>query len=203
MSRSLVAGLFGFLLCATPAQAQYIGIFLDEDARTCAADVGAAPYIQLHVVAVLGPELFRMTGAQFQITGVPESWTPENAVWVPDAGTTLSLGHPLFENPVHDDTPGVNVAFGICQSLNHSETVPLGRIVLLGAPTPDSVHLRVEGFQLSAIDPLCPLMTACTSGHGAHCVEGREIVLNGNETESCSTTPVAPVTWSAVKSLYE
>ena len=186
---------------SSPASAQYIGIFMDREATTCVANVGATPYIDLHVVAVLEGAVTTMTGAQFKITGVPSGWTPENALWVPDAGSGISLGHPLFATPVHPLTPGINVTFGSCMSFPEGGTLPLGRIILLGAPTPRHVTLRVEFFDLVPPDPDCPFVTYCEPDYVKTCVGGGEIVLNGPSSSGCYV-PVATPTWTGVKQLY-
>jgi hypothetical protein len=198
MSRWTLIAAAGLMLCAAPLSAQYIGIFQDASATSCAAAPGPAPWIDLHVVAVLEGGVPEGTGAQFSITGAPEGWASQNALWVPALDATVSLGHPLFANPSHDDQPGVNVAFGTCQT-GH---VPLGRIVLLGAPTPGNVRLRVDVVQLSPSDPDCPFIVDCDAPVFAkHCVGGGEFVLNGTAPASCQVA-VAPATWTGVKALY-
>jgi hypothetical protein len=197
----LLAGVF----LAQPAAAQYIGIFTAPDAASCGAIPGATPWIDLHIVAVLGGSVTQLTGAQFKITGVPEGWTTQNALWVPEPTSAISLGHPLFATAIHPSTPGVNVAFHECQSRPSGGTVLLGRIVLLGAPTPENVHLRVTGFQLFPEEPLNPFVLICDAPmYSKAVVGGGEFVLNGPQPLNCAgTTAVVPSTWSSVKQLFD
>ena len=100
MMKLLSYSLVATLLLAPTVHAQSIGIFLDEDGTRCAAEVGSAPYISLHVLAIPGGALPEVHGVQFRISGVPESWTSEKILWIPDPTASLSLGHPLFPHPV-------------------------------------------------------------------------------------------------------
>jgi len=200
MSRWILA-VAALALLASPVSAQYIGIFMDREATTWCAEVGSTPFVDLHVVAVLGGDVTIMTGAQFKITGTPPGWTPENALWVPDAGAGANIGHPLFPTPTHPQTPGVNTVFSSCLSFPEGGRVPLGRIILLGAPTPANVTLRVEYFDLVPPDPDCPFVTACAPDYHPVCVGGGEIVLNGDKPYGCHV-PVATPTWTVVKTLY-
>lgn len=201
MKRLIVATLLG-LVVPSVASAQYIGIFMDRQATTCIAQVGAAPYIDLHVVAVLGDGFTGFTGAQFQITGTPEGWTPSNALWIPDNGVALSMGHPLFAGPPHEEMSGLNVTFSSCQQVEGSNTVPLGRIILLGAPTPENVHLQVESFVWAGSDPACPFATDCiVPEFNIFCVGGGDIILNGDDSARCMVS-VEGHSWSVVKELY-
>jgi hypothetical protein len=85
------------------------------------------------------------------------------------------MGHPLFLSGAHEDSPGVNVVFNACRALSAVDTVPLGRIVLLGAPTPRDVTLRVVGFVVGPQDPHCPFVTKCDApSFSMSCVEGGE-----------------------------
>jgi hypothetical protein len=205
MLRWTIVTFATLLAFSAPASAQYIGIFMDKEATTCVADVGAAPYTDLHVVAILEGSVPVMTGAQFRIEGIPVGWSPSTALWVPDAGVGINIGHPLFPNPSHQDTPGVNVAFASCQGNAGEVTkVPLGRIILLGAPTPSNVHLRVVGFELVPTDPDCPFVTDCDirAGYPKFCVGGGEIVLNGPASGGCGAVAVDQSTWSHIKQLY-
>jgi hypothetical protein len=199
MSRRFIIGLVILAWLPIPASAQYIGIFMDANATSCAAQVGSTPWIELHVIAILQGNVPFLSGAQFQITGAPESWTADNVLWVPDAGVTINMGHPLFTNPIHPSTPGVNVAFSACQG---NERVPLGRVILLGARTPEDVHLRVVGYQLLPSEPRCPIVFDCTfPTYPMVCVGGGEIVLNGSAPAGCEVA-VEARTWSSVKTLY-
>jgi hypothetical protein len=190
------------LLVAQPVSAQYIGIFLDPEAASCAGDVGPTPRIDLHVVAVLEGAVTELAGAQFKIVGVPDTWTPENVLWVPDVGATISLGNPAFLSTIHPATPGVNIAFSTCQTGSGTHRVPLGRLVLLGPPTADNVHLQVTGFDLVPVDPDCPIAFRCDSPYFSKaCVGGGEIVLNGPAPKSCILA-VEERTWTNIKSLY-
>jgi len=204
MVRWTIVAFASLLAFAAPASTQTIGIFMDKEATTCVADVGPAPYTDLHVVAILEGSVPTMTGAQFQIVGTPTGWSPATALWVPDAGVGINLGHPLFPNPTHEETPGVNVAFATCQGSEGEVTkVPLGRLILLGAPTPQNVQLRVVGFDLVPPDPDCPFVTNCDiqAGYPKFCVGGGEIVLNGPGSGGCAVA-VFESTWSSIKELY-
>lgn len=201
MSRWTFVVFTALLAMSMPASASYIGIFLDADATTCIAQVGSTPFIDLHVVAVLSGEVPVMVGAQFQITGAPEGWSSSNVLWVPADGA-VNLGHPMFASPPWKR--GVITAFSYCQGAEGEVTrVPLGRLILLGAPTPVNVHLRVQGFEFVDIDPQCPFVMNCDiqAGYAKECVEGGEIVLNGDAATGCGVA-VARSTWTTIKSLY-
>jgi hypothetical protein len=194
----MALGLALLALTTAPAGAQYIGIFQDAAATSCAASPGPTPWIDLHVVAVLEGSVPGGTGAQFQITGMPEGWTPTNVLWVPAPEAAVNLGHPLFPNDIHRNRPGVNVAFSRCME----GRVPLGRVILLGAPTPGEVRLRVEVVKLYADEPDCPIIVDCDiPTFTLRCVGGGEFVLNGSGPASCQVA-VEAVTWTGVKSLY-
>jgi len=144
-----------------------------------------------------------MTGAQFQIANIPNTWTPQNVLWVPDVGTAVNLGNPIFPSSLHPFTPGVNIAFSSCQSNATSTHVSIGRLVLLGAPTADNVRLQVQGFDLKPTGhwPGCPFVTDCSQAFVKFCVEGKMIVLNGPPTGTCPTA-VEQTTWSNIKAMY-
>jgi len=202
MSRWTMLGFAGLLLVAGPASAQYIGIFMDPNASSCGADVGPNPRIDLHVIAILDGSVTEFTGAQFMISGAPDTWTPQNVLWVPDVGTVISLGNPVFPTSMHPFTPGVNITFGDCQRSSTNARVPLGRVVLLGPPTADNVRLRVTWFDLVPTDPNCPFITDCSPGYPKVCVGGGEIVLNGPPPANCGVA-VEERTWGSVKRLYD
>jgi len=202
MSRWTWLAMTGFIVLSSPASAQYIGLFTDANATTCVAQVGPNPRVDLHVIAVLEGGVTEMAGAQFLITGAPAAWTPENVLWVPDVGSAISLGNPLFPTPLHPATAGVNVAFSSCVGSPTNRRVPLGRVVLLGPPTEDNVHLRVSWFDLVPPDPNCPFVLACDAPiFSMVCVGGGEIVLNGDAPSSCQVA-VEENTWTNVKALY-
>jgi hypothetical protein len=205
MRKPYIAILLAAILLAQPAAAQYIGIFTAPDASQCGATPGSTPWIDLHVVAVLGGNVTELAGAQFKITGAPEGWNPQNVTWVPEPTSAISLGNPLFATSMHPSTPGVNVAFLECQSWPSGGTVLLGRIVLLGAPTPENTRLRVQGFQLVPVDPLDPFVLRCDFPmYSKAVVGGGEFVLNGPQPLNCAgTTAVVPSTWSSVKQLFD
>lgn len=186
MSRWTWFSMTGSIVVSSPASAQYIGLFTDATATSCVAQVGPNPRVDLHVIAILEGDVTEMTGAQFLIAGIPATWTPENVPWVPDVGTAISLGNPLFPTPLHPATAGVNIAFSSCVGSSTSRRVPLGRVVLFGPPTEDNVHLRVSWFDLVSPDPNCPFVTSCgIPGYLKVCVGGGEIVLNGDAPSSC------------------
>ena len=201
MSRWTIVVFTSLLAASMPASASYIGIFLDAGATTCIAQVGPTPFIDLHVVAVLSGEVPVMMGAQFQITGAPEGWSSSNVLWVPADGA-LNLGHPMFASPPRKR--GVINAFSSCQGAEGEVTrVPLGRLILLGAPTPVNVHLRVQGFELVPTDPRCAFVVNCDlpAGLAKECVEGGEIVLNGDAAGGCGVA-VHRSSWTTIKCLY-
>jgi len=201
MSRWTWVAVAGLLLASSPASASYIGIFTDPNASSCGADVGPNPRVDLHIVAILDSDEPEMTGAQFQIVGVPATWTPQNVLWVPDTGTVISLGNPAFVSSIHPNTPGVNVTFHDCKVAPEVDRVPLGRLVLLGPPTADNVHLQVAGFYLVPNDPPSPMVTICGPGYEKVGIGGGEIVLNGPAPNSCAMA-VEERTWTNVKALY-
>ena len=96
MSRWFLAATSGVLLWASVAQSQSIDIILDPDAPVCSAQVGGNPWIELHVVAMTGPELTSFAATQFRVSGMPDTWNEENVSWVWDASVTLAYGNPLF-----------------------------------------------------------------------------------------------------------
>lgn len=202
--RLLIVPIAIGLICPT-ASAQYIGIFSAPEAATCALDAGPNPWIDLHIVAVLEGEVTRLTGAQFMITGAPEGWTTQNVLWVPEPTSAISLGNPVFPTSSHPYSAGVNVAFSTCQDRPGGGRVLLGRVVLLGAPTPGDVHLRLTGFKLVPPDPLQPFVVSCADQwYSKAVVAGSEFVLNGPQPASCLLpTALEPSTWSNVKRLYD
>lgn len=202
MSRWTWLAVAGFMIAPKPASAQYIGLFTDPGATSCVAQVGHNPRVDLHVIAVLEGSVTEMAGAQFLISGVPATWTPENVLWVPDVGSALSLGNPLFSTPAHPERAGVNIAFYDCAGSSTNRRVSLGRVVLLGPPTEDNVHLRVSWFDLVPPDPNCPFVVTCDAPiYSKVCVGGGEIVLNGDAPSSCQVA-IEENTWTNVKSLY-
>jgi hypothetical protein len=201
MTRGSWLALATVVLLAGSAGAQSIGIFTNANATGCAADVGPAPWVDLYVVAILGGSATQMTGAQFQIRGVPEGWTPDNVLWVPDVGVAISMGHPMFPSALHSWVEGVNVAFSTCQTTATGGRIPLGRIVLLGAATPPRTHLRVDGFQLVPGDPHCPIFIGGGPVYAMSCVTGGDVVLNGPASTLCAMA-IEQQTWGGVKELY-
>jgi len=196
MTRWLWIALAALGMLPGRAGAQYIGIFMDAEATRCAGEVGPMAWLDLHVVAVLEGDVTELTGAQFRITGVPAEWTDKTAIWVPATGA-INIGHPVFPIPNRPDRPGVNVAFSNCQR----GRVELGRLILLGAPTPENVVLRVEIFKLFPDEPDCVLTFACDfPAFSRACVGGGQIVLNGPGA-GCQVAVDAD-TWTGVKLLY-
>ena len=193
---SMILG-FALLFGSRPVAAQFIGIFLDPNAASCAANVGTSPRIDLHIIAILEGDVAEMTGAEFRIVGVPESWTPQNVLWVPDVGSTISIGNPLFPTAPYPPA-GVAVSFRSCQ---RSSRVELGRIVLLGPPTGDNVRLQVTTTTIWPHVP-CPAVTRCDIPRYSYaCVGGGEVVLNGEEPASCQVA-IEESTWSNIKSIF-
>lgn len=197
-----VAGLLG----APAGHAQSIGIFLDEDGLVCAAQVGPTPIITLHVLAIPDGSLSELYGVQFRVTGLPETWSPDNVVWVADPGASVSIGNPLFPHPVADGGPGVMLSFNSCRADGtppaDSGPVSLGRILILSAPTPEGVVLRVEKWQLFP-DEVCPLFLGCDfPDFSPACVEGGEATLNGDSNSCRVATAVEETTWSAIRVMY-
>ena len=204
-SRSWIA--LWALACLLPATAssQSIGIYIDSGGTVCTAEVGSVALIDLHVIAVLGGDVNEMHGAQFWISGAPESWTPRQVFWVPDPGVTVSLGNPIFHTTIGDGRPGLCVAFNTCRGdgipEGDTQRVEIGRLIIAGAPTPREVHLKVEHYELVPPDPVCPFVNDCTDPvYEPTCVAGGEAVLNG--TGPCGVLAVTQRTWSEVKALY-
>jgi hypothetical protein len=203
MSRCILPALALLAVMSAPSSAQYIGIFRDAEATSCSASPGSTPWIDLHVVAVLGGNVHEMTAAQFKIDGIPPNWSPATVLWVPNSAAGLVMGNPMFLGAHHPETPGVNIAFATCQSGNEGAHVPLGRVVLLGAHTPENVRLRVAGFKLVPTEPGCPMLLFCDfPTFTPVCVRGGEFVLNGPEPDSCAPMALDEKTWSGVKSFY-
>lgn len=198
MSRWMVLGLGVLLATPQPASGQYVGIFLDPEASSCAANVGTNPRIDLHLIAVLDGTLPGVTGAAFKIIGAPATWTPQNVLWVPDQLAPVSAGDPLFGTPTYPNG-GVYVGSPQCMV---GDRVELGRLVLLGPPTADNVHLQVTSLGMYGPQRDCPEMQHCDAPrYSSFCVGGGEIVLNGPAPSSCQLA-VEQRTWTNVKSLY-
>ncbi len=200
MTRWTTIGLAALLFASRPASAQYIGIFLDPNASSCAASVGPTPRVDLHIIAILEGDVTETVGAEFRIVGTPETWTQQNVLWVPDVNTGVSIGNPLFPNATYPRA-GVGIAFHSCQAPGSSRRVELGRIVLLGPPTADNVRLQVTTTTIWPHVP-CPAMLRCDAPSFSYvCVGGGEVVLNGPMPASCQMA-VEEGTWSNVKALY-
>jgi hypothetical protein len=176
---------------------------MDAEATSCKATVGDAPWTTLHVVAVADENLSGVTGVQFRVTGIPEGWSAHNAVWAPGANM-IAIGHPLFPSR-EGALSGVNLAWAGCR-LGETDRgrFALGRIILLGAPTPPNVRLRVDIYRLLDTEPLCPIFTGCDAMFSLACARGADAILNGETTASCGNgVAVEATTWSALKSLYQ
>ena len=193
--------------CLLPATAssQSIGIYIDNGATVCTAEVGSTPLIDMHVIAILGGDVTGLTGAQFWISGAPDTWQQKNVFWVPDPAATFNVGNPIFHTSLGDGRPGVVLTFNTCRGDGIPEgdggRVELGRLIIAGAPTPREVHLKVEHFELVPTDPECPTMLECQSpAFPQVCVAGGEAVLNG--TGPCGVVAVTQRTWSEVKALF-
>jgi len=193
------------LVFADIAHTQSIDIILDENGPACSAQVGANPWIELHVVAVLGGGVPTFQGAQFRVAGLPDTWNEENVSWVWDASVTLAYGNPLFAATDEWDDPGPGgvAAWGSCQPIQGS-TRRIGKILILGAPTADNITLSIQPFQLNFNQPYCPMMNQCDAPFFTKvCVSGGTFVLNGTNNKNCNITAVEETTWTAMKSLYQ
>lgn len=197
---SVFLGTLGFI---ATAQAQYVGIFMDPQATSCAEAVGVQPWIDLHVVAVLEGDRTEIHGLQFQVTGMPPGWGPQNVLWVPDVDLGLTLGNPMWPGTYYEDSGGVNIALPACTGPGPSN-VHLGRLVILGAQTPDDVVLRVEPVQLVPTDPDCIIVNDCIAPvYGKQCIEGGQIILNGTgSSQAGCVVAVEEATWTTVRQLY-
>jgi hypothetical protein len=198
MSKWAMIGVAAILAVAPTASAQYIGLFMDANASSCAAQVGPAPRIDLHVIAVLGGDVSQILGAEFRIRGAPGSWTPENVLWVPEPGVPVAGGNPIFPNPLFP----LGGATVVATSCRMTDRVELGRIVLLGPPTGDNVRLWVTTTEVGGARVRCPAVISCEFGADYICVGGGEIVLNGSAPKNCQLA-VEPRTWTTVKRLYD
>jgi hypothetical protein len=190
---------------ASIAQAQSIDIILDSGQPVCSADVGPNPWIELHVVAVLGGSVPEFQGAQFRISGRPDSWNQENVSWVWDASVTLGYGNPLLAPSDSGNNLGAGgiAAWSSCQPKQGS-TRRIGKILILGAPVPENTMLRITGFTVNPNEPHCPMMNRCDNPYySTVCVQGGSFVLNGTNSKNCSITAVEELTWTAVKGLYQ
>jgi len=187
-------------------RAQSIDIVMISDNPTCSAQVGTNPFIELQVVAILGGEVSALHGAQFMVAGLPATWNQENVSWAWDASLTLAFGNPLFAaNPEQwdDRGAGATIAWSTCQDPAGARSVRIGKILILGAPTQESVTLRIKPFQLHPGEPFCPIMTHCDAPvFSTTCVAGGTFVLNGTN-RNCNITAVENTTWSEVKNLYQ
>jgi len=202
MIRWILATALALTALPATASAQYIGIFMDPSSANCAATVGAQPWIDLYV-AFINEGSSEMIGAQFSIVGAPDTWNAQNVLWVPDTGVTISIGHPLFANAVYENSGGTALAMPPCRSGAGWERIPLGRLVILGAPTPENVHLQVAGAPLTPREQDCPVGFLCDEPtFSQYCVRGGEAFLNGdNATQSCQVG-VEESTWTAIRVLY-
>lgn len=204
MSRILAVSLLSVVCLSGSAQAQSIDIILDEGEPVCSAQVGSNPWIELHVVAVLGGSVPALQGAQFQVAGMPDTWNEENVSWVWDASVTLAFGNPLFAATDEWDDPGPGgvIAWSSCQP-SQGSTRRIGKILILGAPTSENITLRILPFQLHPREPYCPMMNQCDSPtFTTTCVQGGTFVLNGTN-KNCNITAVEELTWTALKGLYQ
>ena len=172
----------------------------------CSAQVGANPFIELEVVAILDGDVTEFHGAQFRISGLPTTWNQENVSWVWDAALTLALGNPLFAanpNQWDDPGPGATIAWSTCQNPAGASSVRIGKILVLGAPTQESITLRVRPYELYPGETTCPIMLHCDDPvFSKACVAGGSFVLNGTNRH-CNITAVEATTWSEVKNLFQ
>lgn len=182
---------FALLFLATSvASSQSIRIFFDPEIRACSAIVRPFHPVLLHVVFLSGADVPAITGAQFRITGLPETWTPQNAFWAPAPEVAITLGNPLFPNYYHP-AGGVNVTFGECHGDNDPpgdvEPVLLGTILINAIDAPENVILRVENAPLFPWET-CPLITGCEYPTlPTACVAGGEFYINS--TTDCIANP--------------
>jgi hypothetical protein len=207
MPRSFFAPLFTLLIGMGTADAQLITIAPNEANFGCtAAEVGSTPWIELHVIASVYPDdkLSGFHGAQFRVTGMPDTWNESNVIWSLDTSVTLGVGNPLFSarSPAPwDDASGTTVAWNTCQD---QLTQRIGKIILLGAPTGENITLRITPFRLHLQEDYCVMMNACDAPYFTKtCVKGGSFTLNGQGSSKCIITAVQETSWSAVKSLYQ
>ena len=203
MPRLVFALMVIAALGVSPAHSQSIDIVLHPDSPGCtAAEVGANPWIELHVVANLGGNVEGFQGAQFKVTGMPASWNEENVSWVWDASAALSFGNPLFAG---DDgsVPGAVVAWSACRAGVHG-VQRIGKILLLGAPTAENTTLEVKPYQLHSGEDYCAKMNQCNDPiYTSDCVGAGSFTLNGPGSWVCTVSAVEEQTWTVVKSFYQ
>lgn len=208
MSRRLMPALV-LLVVLLPGlgRSQSIGIFLDPEASSCSAEVGSTPFIALHIVALLGGDVPEFSTAQFSIIGLPETWSPANVFWVLDTGVGISVGNPLFSTSSDEYRRGAIVTFAdFCRGDDDPAgdvgPIPIGRVIIAGAPTPENTILRVWRYELVQTDPVCPFMLGCSDINTKICVEGGRAVLNPTSLPACEVVAVEQLTWAGVKDLY-
>ena len=204
----MVLVAFG-IACLVPGAAlsQSIGLFLDPGFTVCAAEVGPTPRIDVHVVAFVGGNVPEFSAVQFRILAATPGWTERDVLWVFNSAVSLGFGNPLFPSQF-DDTPGCIATFhdwcrGDAEPAGDANPIAIGRIVILGAPTPPNTILRVWHYALTGMDPPCPFMIPCgIPDLNPVCVEGGTAVLNPTYTPRCTNVAVTPETWTGIKELY-
>jgi hypothetical protein len=206
MQRMVLVALGIACLVPRPAQSQSIGLFLDPGGAVCAAEVGPTPRIDIHVVAFVGGNVPRFSAAQFRILAAPGGWTERDVLWVFNSAVSLGFGNPLFPSEF-DETPGCIVTFhdwcrGDGEPAGDANPIAIGRIVVLGAPTPPNTILRVWPYALTPNDPPCAFMIPCGPSLNPVCVEGGSAVLNPTYTPRCTGVAVTSETWTGIKQLY-
>jgi hypothetical protein len=212
------------ILAASPVWAANgnIGLFFDEGAALCQYTIPCNGQARIYVYALLqGATQYGITGVEYRVTAsgstaaylISETFNP----------TATSVGSGAFPPQL-----GINLAWATCQVGDGTkillETVD---ILNLGCATAE-LELGVVKHGSAATFYQCPLFTTCdqlftkycvgynTPGtpapncfyqagpntqEPAQCTRSGRAYVNPGSTRNC-TVAVAPVSWSAVKGLY-
>jgi len=175
--------------CVTAPENGSIGVYFDPEGTICSGTIPAGTTGKVYIVAKAeGGTAYGVAGAEFRFTGVPEAW---DVYAVPNA-EIVALGNPF--------TDGVVTGF-ICQQ-PMSGAVVLYTVAVVAHEDVSDVRFEI-GPRVPPVGHSCPLLLACDSPFFTKfCVEGGSCFVNATSPPPCATLPVAPTTWSVVKSLY-
>jgi hypothetical protein len=183
----------GMLLSCTPSVVLPCGIELhsDLDCSSCALHLNVGDTRSFYVSAL--PEGFEsnqfISGSEFRIVGLPDTWTYQI---VPNPAS-VSEGDPLGPEgaSVHFPSPPHSAA----------ECVLLYTIVVTATTSVQDLVLNVLGKPSASVG--CPFVRmGCTDSACDVLVCAETTSLFINSQSECSTA-VAPVSWQAIKQLFE
>lgn len=186
-SRIRVAVFTILVLTAVNARSDVLGIFADQAGTNCniTAPLGVVTYCYL---VLQDPTVETAAGIELAVRGLPSGWMG----WIdvcPPCAIVLSSGF----------GDGATLALMQCVS---GDPLLIAPVVLVAATDARDVILEVGAKRPpSNPDHNCPQIIQCDAPvFTSVCVQGGRSRVNG--TRPC-TVAVAPVSWSALKSLYE